>query len=519
MSKNNRLTFYILIAMVLGIVVGYMVNQYGKGQKITYTPKKDFVGLDTVRVKIAGHEYLQQVYVVKDSAAYKKITDSLGNDVWAMLQNTTKTKRIHYFKNSGGRLQGVSAKPAHGSAVITAIKSFSDNIKLLTTIFLRLVQMIIAPLVFATLVVGIAKLGDLKTVGRVGGKAMLWFISASLISLLLGLILVNITEPGVGVNIAGVDAEAVKDIATKGNEFTLGKFVEHVVPKSVIESMATNEVLQLVIFSVFFGVALTHIGKKGESITKALDSLAHVMLKMVGYVMIMAPLGVFGAMAAVISSQGLGILSTYAKYIGSFYAGLAVLWIILLMVGYFILKRRLPVLLKRISNPMAIAFSTASSEAVLPKLIEEMERFGCKDKIVSFVLPLGYSFNLDGSMMYMTFASMFIAQAYGITSVTGDIGTQITMLLVFMLTSKGIAGVPRASLVVVLATCGMFGIPPEGIGLILAIDVFCDMGRTMTNVLGNALATAAVSKWEGALEHAPHHQHHDHKDGHHEHHH
>ncbi len=402
----------------------------------------------------------------------------------------------------------------HENASPEFIKNFGPNIKLLTTIFLRLVQMIIAPLVFATLVVGIAKLGDMKTVGRVGGKAMLWFISASLVSLFLGLLLVNITKPGVGVNLTNTDVAGVKDLMTKNSEFSLAKFVEHVVPKSVIESMANNEVLQLVVFSVLFGVALTHIGKKGENVIHALDSVAHVMLKMVGYVMNLAPLGVFGAMCAVIASKGLGILSTYAYYIGSFYLGLLVLWGLLLFVGWLFLRQRLPVLLKRISNPMAIAFSTASSEAVLPKLIEEMERFGCKDKIVSFVLPLGYSFNLDGSMMYMTFASMFIAQAYNITSITHDIGTQITMLLVFMLTSKGIAGVPRASLVVVLATCGMFGIPPEGIGLILAIDVFCDMGRTMTNVLGNALATAAVSKWEGALAHAPH-KHDDHHDSHH----
>jgi Na+/H+-dicarboxylate symporter len=424
MSKNNRLTLYILISMALGIVVGYFIHQ--------------------------------------------------------------------------------NASPAF-------IKDFGPKIKLLTTIFLRLVQMIIAPLVFATLVVGIAKLGDLKTVGRVGGKAMLWFISASLISLFLGLLLVNITSPGVGVNLTNTDVEGVKDLMAKGGEFSLPKFVEHVIPKSVIESMANNEILQLVVFSVFFGVALTSIGKRGEPVIKALDSVAHVMLKMVGYIMNLAPIGVFGAMCAVISGKGLGILTTYAYYIGSFYMGLIILWLILLFVGWLFLRQRLRVLLRRISNPMAIAFSTASSEAVLPKLIEEMERFGCKDKIVAFVLPLGYSFNLDGSMMYMTFASMFIAQAYNITAITGDIGTQITMLLVFMLTSKGVAGVPRASLVVVLATCGMFGIPPEGIGLILAIDVFCDMGRTMTNVLGNALATAAVSKWEGALEHAPHHHHSEHE--------
>jgi Na+/H+-dicarboxylate symporter len=380
-------------------------------------------------------------------------------------------------------------------------KVFADNIKLLTTIFLRMVQMIIAPIVFSTLVVGIAKLGDMKTVGRVGGKAMLWFITASLVSLGLGLMLVNIFQPGVGANIANTDMTAVSDLLEKSKGFSLAKFVEHVVPRSVIEAMATNEILQLVIFSVLFGIALTAVGKKGEPIINALDSIAHVVLKMVTYVMYIAPLGVFGAMAAAIAKNGIGILGTFGKYIGEFYLGLAILWGLLLLVGYLILKNRLPVLLKRIASPMSIAFSTASSEAVYPKLVEEMERFGCNNKIVSFVLPLGYSFNLDGSMMYMTFASMFIAQAFNITAITGDVSQQILMLLVFLITSKGIAGVPRASLVVVLATGALFGIPPEGVGLILAIDVFCDMGRTMTNVLGNALATAAVSKWEGALEH------------------
>jgi Na+/H+-dicarboxylate symporter len=388
----------------------------------------------------------------------------------------------------------------HEQAAPETIKAIAPKIKLLATIFIRLVQMIISPLVFATLVVGIAKLGDLKTVGRVGGKAMLWFISASLVSLSLGLILVTITKPGVGVNIAGADLEGAKDLMGKTQEFSIEKFVEHVFPRSVMEAMAHNEILQLVVFSIFFGVALTAIGSKGQKLIDALDALTHVILKMVGYVMNFAPIGVFGAMTAVIASKGIGILGTYAYYIGSFYLGLLVLWALLLLVGYFILKGRLKHLLKRLSSPMAIAFNTASSEAVFPKLVEEMEGFGCNNKIVSFTLPLGYSFNLDGSMMYMTFASMFIAQAYNITAVTGDVGTQIAMLLVFMLTSKGIAGVPRASLVVVLATGGMFGIPPEGIGLVLAIDTFCDMGRSMTNVLGNALATAAVCKWEGALQ-------------------
>jgi Na+/H+-dicarboxylate symporter len=412
----------------------------------------------------------------------------------------TKKSRLTLYILIAMVLGIVAGYFVHENYPADTIKVFSDNIKLLTTIFLRMVQMIIAPIVFATLVVGIARLGDMKTVGRVGGKAMLWFITASLISLGLGLILVNIFKPGVGVDINNTDMAAVNDLLEKSKGFSLQKFVEHVVPRSVVEAMATNEILQLVVFSVFFGVALTAIGKKGEPIVNALDSLAHVVLKMVTYVMYLAPLGVFGAMAAAIAKNGLGILVTFGYYVGEFYLGLVILWILLLFVGYLFLKHRLRVLIRRIAAPMSIAFSTASSEAVYPKLVEEMERFGCNNKIVSFVLPLGYSFNLDGSMMYMTFASMFIAQAFNITSITGDVGQQIIMLLVFLVTSKGIAGVPRASLVVVLATGAMFGLPPEGVGLILAIDVFCDMGRTMTNVLGNALATAAVSKWEGQLE-------------------
>lgn len=385
----------------------------------------------------------------------------------------------------------------HEQATPEFIQSFSTNVKLLTTIFLRLVQMIIAPLVFSTLVVGIAKLGDLKTVGRVGGKALLWFITASLASLLLGMVLVNLFKPGMAIDLSNADTAGAKDLIGKTQEFSLAKFVEHVFPRSVLESMANNEVLQLVVFSIFFGVACTAIGEKAKPVVKALDAAAHVILKMVGYVMNFAPLGVFGAIAAVIATKGLSVFNFYGQYLLYFLIGIILLWVILLTVGYIILRNRLFVLLKRISQPLLIAFSTTSSEAVFPKLTEELERFGCKDKIVAFVLPLGYSFNLDGSMMYMTFASIAIAQAYGIQM---DLGTQLTMLLVLMLTSKGIAGVPRASLVVVTATCAMFNIPPEGIALILPIDHFCDMFRTATNVVGNALATSVVSKWEGELE-------------------
>ncbi|RYY94085.1 MAG: dicarboxylate/amino acid:cation symporter, partial [Chitinophagaceae bacterium] len=261
-------------------------------------------------------------------------------------------------------------------------------------------------------------------------------------------------------------------------------------------AMAANEILQIVVFSIFFGVAAASIGDFAKPVVNALDRASHIILKIVNYVMAFAPIGVFGAIASVVASRGFGIFSFYASYFLYFILGIALLWVLLLGVGYLILGRRMRELMRRISSPLLVAFSTTSSEAVFPKLTEELERFGCRDRIVSFVLPLGYSFNLDGSMMYMTFASLAIAQAYGIHM---PLGEQLTMLLVLMLTSKGVAGVPRASLVVVLATCAMFNIPPEGVALILPIDHFCDMFRTATNVVGNSIATSVVSKWEGEL--------------------
>jgi Na+/H+-dicarboxylate symporter len=373
-------------------------------------------------------------------------------------------------------------------------KNFSDKIKMLATIFIRLVQMIIAPLVITTLVVGIAKLGDLKSVGRIGGKAMGWFFTASFISLLIGLFWVNVLKPGEGLNLSEVDLSTAAEVTDKTKSFSAQNFVEHIIPKSVFEALATNEILQIVIFSIFFGLAAASMGDHAKPVVKVFVLISHIILKMVNYVMKFAPLGVFGAIAGVFAIRDLNeLLITYAKFFGSFLVGISSLWIVLLLIGYLFLKGHMTTLLKRIVSPLIIAFGTTSSEAVFPKLTEELERLGVKDKIVSFMLPLGYSFNLDGSMMYMTFASIFIAQAYGVQL---DIPTQMTMLLVLMLTSKGIAGVPRASLVVVAATCGMFDIPIEGIALILPIDHFCDMFRSATNVLGNAIATSVVGKWE-----------------------
>lgn len=384
----------------------------------------------------------------------------------------------------------------HELAPADFITGFSSNIKLLGTIFIRLVKTIIAPLVFTTLVVGIAKLGNLKAVGRVGGKAMLWFITASLTSLLIGMVLVNILHPGTYIDLSQADTNGVKELMGKTSAFSFSNFIEHVVPSSAIGAMADNEILQIVVFSIFFGVAAASMGDYAKPVVKTLDVFAHIILKVVNYIMNFAPYGVFGTLAAVVAQKGMGIFKFYFIYFSYFVFGILCLWTVLLLVGYLILGKRLFSLMKHIGNPLLIAFSTTSSEAVFPKLTEELERFGCRGDIVSFILPLGYSFNLDGSMMYMTFASLAIAQAYGIHL---DIGTQMTMLLVLMLTSKGIAGVPRASLIIVLATCAMFKIPPEGVALILPIDHFCDMMRTGTNVLGNALATSVVSKWEGAL--------------------
>lgn len=383
----------------------------------------------------------------------------------------------------------------HNNYDVGFAKEFSDKIKILATVFIRLVQMIISPLVFTTLVVGIAKLGDVKTVGRIGGKALGWFFSASFISLLIGMFWVNILKPGVGLNLSDVDLSTAAEVTGNTKVFSAQNFIEHIFPKSIFEAMANNEILQIVIFSIFFGLAAASIGSYAKPVINALDKTSHIVLKMVNYVMKFAPLGVFGAIAGVFAIKDLNdLVFTYIKYFGSFLVGISSLWVFLLVVGFVFLGKRMKTLLNHIIGPLIIAFGTTSSEAVFPKLTEELERFGVKDKIVSFMLPLGYSFNLDGSMMYMTFASLFIAQAYGIDL---DLGTQMTMLLVLMLTSKGIAGVPRASLVVVAATCGMFDIPVEGIALILPIDHFCDMFRSATNVLGNALATSVVGKWEG----------------------
>ncbi|ASF46117.1 dicarboxylate/amino acid:cation symporter [Methylovulum psychrotolerans] len=367
-------------------------------------------------------------------------------------------------------------------------------LSVLTDIFLRLVKMIIAPLVFATLVVGMAKMGDIQTVGRIGLKAMLWFFSASLLSLLLGMLLVNLFEPGHALHIALPPVEASSGLPNV--KPTLSNFVAHIFPKSIAEAMAANEILQIVVFSMFFGIACASLGELAHPVVKLLDSLAHIMLKVTSYVMHYAPVAVFAAMAAVISQQGIGVLLSYGKFIGEFYFGLFVLCGLLGGFACLFLGRRVLSLLRHIREPMLLAFGTASSESAYPKLLQQLERFGCDEKVCGLVLPLGYSFNLDGSMMYMTFAVLFIAQAYGIDMPLPD---QLLMLLVLLFTSKGVAGVPRASLIVIAATLSLFKIPEAGLLLLLGIDQILDMGRSATNVFGNSIASALVSRWEKAL--------------------
>jgi Na+/H+-dicarboxylate symporter len=426
-------------------------------------------------------------------------------------------KKLTYFILAGLVL-GIVAGWAINHAIADGTPAGDERLaaiagyfSIVTTLFLRLIKMIIAPLVFSTLVVGVAHMGDTAALGRVGAKAIGWFICASLVSLTLGLILVTVLQPGVGLDFPIPPADAASGV--ERTAFNLRDFITHLVPQSMIDAMATNEILQIVVFSLFVGVAITAIGEKARPLVRATEALVAVMLQITNYVMRVAPIAVFAAVTASVAERGPAILGTFGYFIGSFYIGLVILWLLLIGMCFLIVGGRTRLLVRYIREPILLAFSTASSEAAFPRTLEALDRFGVPPRIASFVLPLGYSFNLDGSMMYMTFATIFIAQAYGIDL---TIGQEITMLLVLMITSKGIAGVPRASLVIIAATLSLFNIPEAGLLLVLAVDHFLDMGRSATNVVGNAVASAVVARWEGTLDplepaeieppHAPSHQ-------------
>jgi Na+/H+-dicarboxylate symporter len=410
-------------------------------------------------------------------------------------------KRLTYFILAGlvlGIVVGwaINASIDDGSpAAADRLKGIAGYFSILTTVFLNLIKMIIAPLVLSTMVVGIAHMGDTSALGRVGLKAFGWFVCASLVSLSLGLILVTALEPGVGLALTIPPADASSGVDRSA--FDLAKFIAHIFPTSMVKAMAENDILQIVVFSLFLGVAITAVGEPARPLVRALEALVKVMLQVTDYVMRFAPVAVFAAVTASIAERGPSILGTYGFFMGSFYLGLAILWILLIGICFLIVGGRTRLLVRYIRDPIVLAFSTASSEAAFPRTLEALDRFGVPPRIASFVLPLGYSFNLDGSMMYMTFASIFIAQAYGIDL---TLTQEILMLLTLMITSKGVAGVPRASLVVITATLSQFSIPEAGILMILAVDHFLDMGRSATNVVGNAVASTVVAKWEGQLD-------------------
>ncbi len=370
----------------------------------------------------------------------------------------------------------------------------ASSVNLVAMLFLRLIKMIIAPLVFATLVGGIAHMGSGSKLGRVFAKTLGWFVSASFVSLLLGLVMVNLLQPGA--NFPGTLPEKGQSTGLAVSAFSLEKFLVHLVPTSIADAMAQNEILQIVVFAVFFAVALGAMPERSKAIMGLIDDLAHIMLKITGYVMLFAPLAVWAAITATVAKNGLAVLWKLIVFMGGFYLALALLWCILIAVGFIVLGPRYSHLLKLMREPLMLAFSTASSEAAYPKTLEGLNRFGASSRISSFVLPLGYSFNLDGTMMYCTFAAIFIAQTYHIEM---SLATQLAMLATLMITSKGVAGVPRASLVVIASTLSQFNIPEAGLLMIMGIDTFLDMGRSATNVIGNSLATAVVAKWEGEL--------------------
>lgn len=393
----------------------------------------------------------------------------------------------------------LSGAVIHSYAAPGVVTAWADNITLLTDIFLRLIKMVIAPLVFSTLTVGIMRLGETSTIGRVGGKAMIWFISSSILSILVGLFVVSLEQPGSGLNLA-IPLEAT-DTGLAVSGMSLKGFLTHTIPTSIAEAMANNEILQIVVFSMFFGIGGASLGEKFNApLVAALDVVSHIMLKVTGYVMYVAPLAIFAAISSVISTQGLGILLNYASFIGGYYVAILLTCLVLLAVGYVMLKKEVFRLVSMLKDPVLVAFTTSSSEAAYPKTLEQLTKFGCSPNIVSFVLPIGYSFNLVGSMVYCSFASMFIAQAYNIHLSFAEI---TVLMLTLMLASKGIAGVPRSALVVLAATIPSFNIPVAGILLLMGIDHFLDMGRSAINVLGNGIATAMLAQDEGLLKEEP----------------
>jgi proton glutamate symport protein len=401
---------------------------------------------------------------------------------------------------SPGRVPSITVQIFIGLAAGIAIGAFWPDVgvafKPLADLFLRMIKMIIAPLLFATLVVGIAGTGDLKSMGRIGLKAIVWFEIATTVALFIGIAAMNVFQPGVGVALTlGADTHELADMArTQQGAWDI---LLHVVPTSVVDAMAKGDILQIVVFSTFFGVALAAVGEKGRPVLRGLDAIAQVMFVVTGYIMRFAPIGVMAAMGATVGGKGISVLVTLGTLVLVMYGSLTLFLVLALSAAALLARVPVGALVRAVREPFLIAFTTASSEAALPKALEVMERFGVPKRIVSFVLPTGYSMNLDGSTLYLAAASLFVAQ---LARVDLSVGQQLAMILTLMLTSKGVAGVPRASLVILTGTLTTFGLPLEGAALLLGIDQVLDMGRTAVNVTGNCIATVIVARWEGVFD-------------------
>jgi Na+/H+-dicarboxylate symporter len=373
-------------------------------------------------------------------------------------------------------------------------KAAVETFGVITDLFLRLIRMVIAPLVFATLVAGIAHMEDAAAVGRVGVKALVWFVLSSFVSLAIGLLVVRLLQPGVGVAVPANLLAAAPPAGPAAEPLTLKGFLAHLIPTSIVDAMAKNEILQIVVFAVLFGLGVASLPQRAPAVLQLADQVSAVMLKVTGFVMKLAPIAIFAAMAGAVAAQGIEILWVFLKFIQDFYLALLILWALMLAAAGLAWGAKGLGLLNAVREPVLIAFSTTSSEAAYPKLLEQLEAFGAPPRIVSFVLPLAYSFNLTGSMMYLTFALVFIAQVFHVPL---TLGQEVVMLLILMVSSKGVAGVPRAVMVVLAATLPYFHLPMAGVALVLAVDHVMDMGRSSTNVFGNAVASLVVARWEG----------------------
>lgn len=374
---------------------------------------------------------------------------------------------------------------------------FAVRMRPLAAIFLRMVKMIIAPLLFATLVIGIAGHGDAKSLGKIGIKTIIYFEVVTTLALIIGLFMANVFKPGVGF-VSGTTPDAIQMqeaglMAATQAHTSVGEMVTNIFPTSIIDAMAQGNLLQIVVFSIFFALAICAVGKAARPVLDVLNSVSQIMFKFTEYVMYFAPLGIFGAIASTVGANGLSVLKNYAKIIGALYIALAVFVLLVLLIVCKIVKISFRNLIKALQEPAFLAFTTASSEAAFPKAMEIMERFGVPKNIVGFVMPTGYTFNLDGSTLYLAMAVIFSSQIVGINL---DLNQQIVIMLALMLTSKGVAGVPRVSLIVLAGTLASFNIPILGVAILLGIDQILDMGRTTVNLIGNCVATVVIARWE-----------------------